>query len=158
MWAIHEPSLQRVYRVVLHTKLYWGCWKIYWSRYFVAATMMMLKCNLISTQLLVCYPLHYCFNRWIFLRWLCGVAGAEKSALWWSLWKYGRLIHEDEIQDCQFEVGKLHVMPAECNSKYNVMCWCCWPHKSDEAHKALYVVVAACALTIHELYPKTLNP
>jgi hypothetical protein len=25
--------------------------------------------------------------------------------------------HEDEIQDLQFEVGKLHVMLAECNSK-----------------------------------------
>jgi hypothetical protein len=110
---------------------HWECWKIYWSRYFVAAAMMMLKCNLISTRLLVCYPPHYCFNRWIFLRWLCGVAGAEKHPLWWSLWKYGRLMHAR----CPWgwdlgpsiEAGKLHVMLAECNSKYNVMCWCCWP-------------------------------
>jgi len=137
-----------------------GCWKIYWNRYFVAATMMMLKCNLISTQLLVCYPPHYCFNRWIFLRWLCGVAGAEKFPLWWSLWKYGRLMHAscpwgwDPGPSIWSRKAPCDADRMQLATQSIMSCVDAVGHKSDEAHKALHVVVAACALTTHELYPK----
>jgi hypothetical protein len=62
--------------------------------------------------------------------------------------------HEDEIQDFQFEVGKLHVMLQNATQSCIMSCVDAVGHKSDVAHKALHVVVAACALTTYELYPK----